>query len=365
MADLYGTNARSSSLESEELPSFLHNLLHNSLASPISSCSTVKDKHRQSFLSPPPPETITSSSATNLFCRLPMFSDSDSRFRERASTAGSSMMVDSSVDFNFSYPGRGFMADAREFTRNTFSAACVVDSDGITSSLKRKFAEENDFDDFGSDCKKGSDASEAPVSPGLPRSSKRSRAAERRRSRINEKMKALQNLIPNSNKTDKASMLDEAIEYLKQLQLQVQEAIVLRSACSIEFSYWEDCYYSTKFIMMLSMRNGLSLHPFCFPGSLHPTQLPQAGIRFSEGNEVLNTNGGADTFPRNQEISMQAAFDLPNQCTPSNQPNLLTPTTNISNSETPFELDPSIQNHCAPFNHLTSSKELCREDRLS
>lgn len=35
-------------------------------------------------------------------------------------------------------------------------------------------------------------------------------------------MKALQNLIPNSNKTDKASMLDEAIEYLKQLQLQVQ-----------------------------------------------------------------------------------------------------------------------------------------------
>ncbi|KAM5574528.1 hypothetical protein ABKV19_013796 [Rosa sericea] len=28
--------------------------------------------------------------------------------------------------------------------------------------------------------------------------------------------------IPNSNKTDKASMLDEAIEYLKQLQLQVQ-----------------------------------------------------------------------------------------------------------------------------------------------
>ncbi|KAI8015167.1 Transcription factor SPATULA [Camellia lanceoleosa] len=345
MADLYGTNARSSSLESEELPSFLHNLVHNSLASPISSCSTVKDKHRQSFLSPPPPQTITSSSATNLFCRLPMFSDSDSRFRERASTAGSSMMVDSSVDFNFSDPGRGFMADAREFTRNTFSAACVVDSDGITSSLKRKFAEENDFDDFGSDCKKGSDASEAPVSPGLPRSSKRSRAAEvhnlsekRRRSRINEKMKALQNLIPNSNKTDKASMLDEAIEYLKQLQLQVQ---------------------------MLSMRNGLSLHPFCFPGSLHPTQLPQAGIRFSEGNEVLNTNGGADTFPRNQEISMQAAFDLPNQCTPSNQPNLISPTTNISISETPFELDPSIQNHCVPFNHLTSSKELCREDRLS
>ncbi|TXG63942.1 hypothetical protein EZV62_010936 [Acer yangbiense] len=58
---------------------------------------------------------------------------------------------------------------------------------------------------------------------------KRSRAAEvhnlserRRRDRINEKMKALQELIPRCNKSDKASMLDEAIEYLKSLQLQVQ-----------------------------------------------------------------------------------------------------------------------------------------------
>lgn len=61
------------------------------------------------------------------------------------------------------------------------------------------------------------------------RSTKRGRTAEvhnmserRRRDRINEKMRALQELIPNCNKIDKASMLDEAIEYLKTLQLQVQ-----------------------------------------------------------------------------------------------------------------------------------------------
>ncbi|KAM0947535.1 putative transcription factor bHLH family [Dioscorea sansibarensis] len=61
------------------------------------------------------------------------------------------------------------------------------------------------------------------------KSAKRSRAAEvhnlserRRRDRINERMRALQELIPNCNKVDKASMLDEAIEYLKTLQLQVQ-----------------------------------------------------------------------------------------------------------------------------------------------
>nr|WAK86076.1 transcription factor bHLH30 [Nothapodytes nimmoniana] len=59
-------------------------------------------------------------------------------------------------------------------------------------------------------------------------STKRSRAVaihnqseRKRRDKINQKMKALQKLVPNSSKTDKASMLDEVIEYLKQLQAQV------------------------------------------------------------------------------------------------------------------------------------------------
>ncbi|CAN6297559.1 unnamed protein product [Urochloa humidicola] len=58
---------------------------------------------------------------------------------------------------------------------------------------------------------------------------RRTRAAEvhnqserRRRDRINEKMRALQELVPHCNKTDKASILDETIEYLKALQMQVQ-----------------------------------------------------------------------------------------------------------------------------------------------
>ncbi|ONK80174.1 uncharacterized protein A4U43_C01F14720 [Asparagus officinalis] len=59
-------------------------------------------------------------------------------------------------------------------------------------------------------------------------STKRSRAAaihnqseRKRRDRINQKIRTLQKLVPNSNKTDKASMLDEVIEYLKQLQAQI------------------------------------------------------------------------------------------------------------------------------------------------
>ncbi|KAI6682445.1 hypothetical protein NL676_036326 [Syzygium grande] len=53
--------------------------------------------------------------------------------------------------------------------------------------------------------------------------------AERlRRERIAERMKALQELVPNANKTDKASMLDEIIDYVKFLQLQVKVLSVSR-----------------------------------------------------------------------------------------------------------------------------------------
>ncbi|KAM3194617.1 hypothetical protein ACQJBY_070954 [Aegilops geniculata] len=46
--------------------------------------------------------------------------------------------------------------------------------------------------------------------------------AERlRREKISERMKNLQDLVPNSNKADKSSMLDEIIDYVKFLQLQV------------------------------------------------------------------------------------------------------------------------------------------------
>ncbi|KHN39737.1 Transcription factor SPATULA [Glycine soja] len=87
-----------------------------------------------------------------------------------------------------------------------------------------------------------------PIPP-LCSSSKRSRAVEfhnlyekRRRSRIKEKMKALQNLIPNSNKTNKALMLDEAIEYLKQLQLQEQRNVkfLLRTNDVVALTMEED-----------------------------------------------------------------------------------------------------------------------------
>ncbi|XP_013640994.2 transcription factor PIF3 [Brassica napus] len=98
------------------------------------------------------------------------------------------------------------------------------------SPLKRKHLDVQDIECHSEDVEgeSGDGRKEtAPSRTGI--GSKRSRSAEvhnlserRRRDRINEKMRALQELIPNCNKVDKASMLDEAIEYLKSLQLQVQ-----------------------------------------------------------------------------------------------------------------------------------------------
>ncbi|KAH7422700.1 hypothetical protein KP509_12G021200 [Ceratopteris richardii] len=68
---------------------------------------------------------------------------------------------------------------------------------------------------------------------------KRSRAAEmhnlcerKRRDRINEKLLALRDLMPNSNKTAKSSILDEAIEYIKSLQVQLQAWSVTTAICT-------------------------------------------------------------------------------------------------------------------------------------
>ncbi|RRT41615.1 hypothetical protein B296_00057707 [Ensete ventricosum] len=43
-----------------------------------------------------------------------------------------------------------------------------------------------------------------------------------RRERIAERIRALQELVPNTNKTDRAAMLDEILDYVKFLRLQVK-----------------------------------------------------------------------------------------------------------------------------------------------
>ncbi|XP_057960900.1 transcription factor PIF3-like isoform X2 [Malania oleifera] len=135
--------------------------------------------------------------------------------------------------------------------------------------------------------------------------SKRSRAAEvhnlserRRRDRINEKMRALQELIPNCNKVDKASMLDEAIEYLKTLQLQVQ---------------------------IMSMGTGMCMPPpMMFPTGMqhmhtaHMAHFSHMGVGMSMGMGMgmgmgfgmgmLDMNGGSPGCPMFQASPMQGSY---------------------------------------------------------
>ncbi|KGN48536.1 transcription factor SPATULA isoform X1 [Cucumis sativus] len=206
------------------------------------------------------------------------------------------------------------------------------------SSTSVGASDHNENDEFDCESEEGLEAlvEELPTKPNPRSSSKRSRAAEvhnlsekRRRSRINEKMKALQNLIPNSNKTDKASMLDEAIEYLKQLQLQVQ---------------------------MLSMRNGLSLHPMNLPGSLQYLQLSHMRMDFGEENRSISSD---------QERPNQIFLSLPDQKAASIHP-FMSDIGRTNAAETPFELVPPIQAHLVPFylSESSKSKEICSRDLL-
>ncbi|CAH9096763.1 unnamed protein product [Cuscuta europaea] len=105
-------------------------------------------------------------------------------------------------------------------------------SQGNTSSEKQCTMKSNDDNDNSvchSRSQRDIDMDDKKVNGKSSVSTKRSRAAathnqseRKRRDKINQRMKTLQKLVPNSSKTDKASMLDEVIEYLKQLQSHIQ-----------------------------------------------------------------------------------------------------------------------------------------------
>ncbi|MCO5575039.1 hypothetical protein L7F22_028836 [Adiantum nelumboides] len=131
-------------------------------------------------------------------------------------------------------------------------------------------------DDLDSD----SEGSFDDVAPRKPRqeqgpSSKRMRAAEthneserKRRGKINEKLKALQELIPNANKTDKASVLTEAIDYLKKLRLQLQ---------------------------VMCCRNGFLISPLLVSQGMQHPQMPHAGAGLNVERDAGAALGGSLT----------------------------------------------------------------------
>lgn len=108
---------------------------------------------------------------------------------------------------------------------------------------------------------------------------------------------------------------------------------------------------------MLSIRNGLNLHPMCLPGVMHPMQLPLSpiGMGYNEGNKYVNLNGGLSSLSSSEERAMQSAYNLSNSCSISNQPIAMPSETNIT-LEAALGFEQSIQDHYRPFNLSSSSK---------
>ncbi|KAK3119174.1 hypothetical protein QOZ80_9BG0715130 [Eleusine coracana subsp. coracana] len=79
-------------------------------------------------------------------------------------------------------------------------------------------------DDSNGVCDESVALKQSGSSRGRSRSSMNSQSlyAKKRRERINEKLRILQQLIPNGTKVDISTMLEEAVQYVKFLQLQIK-----------------------------------------------------------------------------------------------------------------------------------------------
>ncbi|CAH9144865.1 unnamed protein product [Cuscuta epithymum] len=286
MADRYAKGHPS--LEHDDMPSFLQNLIHGSSGS--------------------------AADGVDSFGLLPRPGTDAADLMGQIGDGASPQQLDSSPCLNFSDPPALYRNQVNEIAANAFSPA--------GSSRMTEFYEN-----------KGRENSDAPGNRIQSRSSKRCRSLEdhnlsekRRRSRINEKLKSLQTLIPNANRTDKASMLEEAIEYLKQLQLQVQ---------------------------VLTMRNGLSLYPGYFEESLQSGQFPQAGLEYDKGN--------AGVFSGHQEMLEQTNNHASIQNS-TGQYTMPLMKNSITNLENPVVVETSIHDHHGLITQLASTKDLCRDD---
>uniref|UniRef100_A0A1J3DNP8 Transcription factor bHLH23 n=1 Tax=Noccaea caerulescens TaxID=107243 RepID=A0A1J3DNP8_NOCCA len=147
----------------------------------------------------------------------------------------SQRMVIGGVSHTFAVPGLSRrdktveIETAREIARTSSSGVSKAETDPIQIQPATETETEIADDRKRKEREVTTDEIEGTEEARGSTSRKRSRAAEmhniserRRREKINERMKALQELIPRCNKSDKASMLDDAIDYVKSLQMQIQ-----------------------------------------------------------------------------------------------------------------------------------------------
>ncbi|KAL4562853.1 hypothetical protein LXL04_026884 [Taraxacum kok-saghyz] len=149
----------------------------------------------------------------------------------------------------------------------------------------------------------------------------------KRRDKINQRMNTLQKLVPNSSKTDKASMLDEVIEYVKQLQAHVHMMSKMNMSSMMMPLAIQQHQQQMQMAMMNSMGMAgmgmgmgmggmMDMNTICsnFPVGFHPSSfmhMPSWNPRATD--QVTNTTAMAAADPmsaflasRSQPITMEA-----------------------------------------------------------
>ncbi|KAK9041732.1 hypothetical protein V6N11_016822 [Hibiscus sabdariffa] len=209
--------------------------------------------------------------------------------------------------------------------------------DPVVHNLRRKNRDDEEFECPSEDTEEEYIGVKKAIHARGGKGSKRSRAAEvhnlserRRRDRINEKMRALQELIPNCNKVDKASMLDEAIEYLKTLQLQVQHMHAAAAAHMTHVSPMSvgmgvGMGFGMRFPQMYTAASACPMvqvspipgPPFSGPGphlsgatTLHEMTGSNLHLYGLHGQELLMSMPGAPLIPIPGEHLMKSALGL-------------------------------------------------------
>jgi len=111
---------------------------------------------------------------------------------------------------------------------------------------------------------------------------------------------------------------------------------------------------------MLSLRNGLSLHPMYFHEGLHSLPLSRMSTELSEGNGSTPLNM-TSTLPHPQDNPLLYASNLPNKNTLPSQPSMSSYPSYINNTETSFGVESGIP---AQKKRLQRSSEVSQSYKL-
>ncbi|XP_073003483.1 transcription factor PHYTOCHROME INTERACTING FACTOR-LIKE 13-like [Typha latifolia] len=135
----------------------------------------------------------------------------------------------------------------------------------------------------------------------------------RRRDRINEKMKALKELIPHCNKSDKASMLDDAIEYLKSLQLQLQLMWTATGVAPMMFPDTQHCMSQATTYTLSDTDNSVN-----FASQIQNIYQPESYAcylalhRMQQNRQAMNQYAdGSHMMQQNQTAGLESSSGLP------------------------------------------------------